>query len=304
MQSLRDNPDCAREQFDAVLDPADPGMSVKLGFNANEDIAAPYIAKGIRPSIAILREQGVNSQAEMAAAFARAGFTAIDVHMTDLIEGRRKLHDFKGLVACGGFSYGDVLGAGEGWAKSILFHGRTRDEFTSFFARPDTFTLGVCNGCQMLTTLKSIIPGAEQWPRFVRNRSEQFEARFSMVEIVNSPSILFADMQGSRMPIAVSHGEGRAEFVDALHQQQFLNQQQLALRFITNDGAVASHYPANPNGSPLGITAVTSLDGRATAMMPHPERVYRTVQNSWYPADAGVDSGWMRLFRNARRWVD
>ena len=304
MQSLRDNPDCAREQFDAVLDPADPGLSVKLGFNANEDIAAPYIAKGIRPSIAILREQGVNSQAEMAAAFARAGFTAIDVHMTDLIEGRRKLHDFKGLVACGGFSYGDVLGAGEGWAKSILFHGRTRDEFSAFFARPDTFTLGVCNGCQMLTTLKSIIPGAQHWPRFVRNRSEQFEARFSMVEIVNSPSVLFTDMQGSRMPIAVSHGEGRAEFVDALHQQQFLNQQQLALRFIANDGAVAIRYPANPNGSPLGITAVTSLDGRATAMMPHPERVYRTVQNSWYPVGAGADSGWMRMFRNARRWVD
>jgi phosphoribosylformylglycinamidine synthase len=303
MQALRDNPDCAREQFESVLDASDPGLSVKLTYQADTDIAAPYIATGVKPRVAILREQGVNSQAEMAAAFARAGFTAIDVHMTDIIAGRRSLGEFKGLVACGGFSYGDVLGAGEGWAKSILFHGETRDAFSAFFARHDTFTLGVCNGCQMLAALKPIIPGAAHWPRFVRNRSEQFEARFSMVEVLNSPSLLFVDMHGSRLPIAVSHGEGFAEFADAAAQQQFLQQQQLALHFINNFGAVTERYPANPNGSPLGITAVTSHDGRVTAMMPHPERVYRTVQNSWYPTGAGPDSGWMRMFRNARRWV-
>ncbi len=303
MQALRDNPDCAREQFESLLDVNDPGLAVKLSYNADEDIAAPYIATGVKPRIAILREQGVNSQAEMAAAFARAGFTAVDVHMTDLLSGRRDLQEFKGLVACGGFSYGDVLGAGEGWAKSILFHHATREMFSAFFARPDTFTLGVCNGCQMLAALKSIIPGTEYWPRFVRNRSEQFEARFSMVEVLNSPSLFFADMQGSRLPIAVSHGEGRAEFVDDLVQQRFLEQQQLALRFVDNRGDVAQRYPANPNGSPLGITAVTNRDGRVTATMPHPERVFRTVQNSWYPTGAGVDSGWMRMFRNARRWL-
>jgi phosphoribosylformylglycinamidine synthase len=302
MQALRDNPDCAREQFDSVLDSSDPGLSVRLTYKADDDIAAPFIAMGIKPRVAILREQGVNSQAEMAAVFARAGFTAVDVHMTDLITGRRQLNEFKGLVACGGFSYGDVLGAGEGWAKSILFHSATRDMFSSFFIRPDTFTLGVCNGCQMLAALKSIIPGTDYWPRFVRNRSEQFEARFSLVEVVNSPSLLFADMHSSRLPIAVSHGEGFAEFTNAT-MQRFLQQQQLAVRFINNAGAVTETYPANPNGSPLGIAAITSVDGRVTAMMPHPERVYRTVQNSWYPTDAGVDSGWMRMFRNARRWV-
>ncbi len=303
MQTLRDNPDCAREQFESILDANDPGLSVKLTFQADEDIAAPYVATGVRPRIAILREQGVNSQFEMAAAFAHAGFTAVDVHMTDLISGRRQLDEFKGLVACGGFSYGDVLGAGEGWAKSILFHSATRDVFAAFFARPDTFTLGVCNGCQMLAALKSLIPGTEYWPRFVRNRSEQFEARFSLVEVLESKSLFFADMQGSRLPIAVSHGEGRAEFFDAAAQQQLLTQNQLALRFINNFGTVAERYPANPNGSPLGITAVTNQDGRVTAMMPHPERVFRSVQNSWYPDNAGADSGWMRMFRSARRWV-
>ena len=303
MQALRDNPDCAREQFESVLDANDPGLSVKLTYSADEDIAAPYIATGVKPRVAILREQGVNSQAEMAAAFARAGFTAVDVHMTDLLSGRRDLQEFKGLVACGGFSYGDVLGAGEGWAKSILFHGETREMFSSFFARPDTFTLGVCNGCQMLAALKSIIPGTEYWPRFVRNRSEQFEARFSMVEVLSSPSLFFAGMRGARLPIAVSHGEGRAEFINAAAQQQLLAYEQLALRFVDNRGDVAQRYPANPNGSPLGITAVTNRDGRVTAMMPHPERVFRIVQNSWHPDDAGVDSGWMRMFRSARRWV-
>ncbi len=303
MQSLRDNPQCAREQYESAVDDQDPGLSVNLTFNTDEDITAPYVAAGLKPRVAILREQGVNSQSEMAAAFARAGFTAVDVHMTDIITGRRSLDEFHGMVACGGFSYGDVLGAGEGWAKSILFHSQARDAFSEFFNRTDTFSLGVCNGCQMLTALKTIIPGADLWPRFVRNRSEQFEARVSLVEIINSPSILFSGMQGSRMPIAVSHGEGRAEFTDAAHQQQFLAQQQLAVRFINNVGEVATRYPANPNGSPFGITAVTTGDGRVTAMMPHPERVFRVVQNSWYPANTGVDSGWMRMFRNARRWL-
>ncbi|HVY22278.1 MAG TPA: phosphoribosylformylglycinamidine synthase [Steroidobacteraceae bacterium] len=301
MQALRDDPECAQEQFDSVLDSRDPGLSVKLAFDANEDIAAPFIARGIRPRVAILREQGVNSQAEMAAVFARAGFTAIDVHMTDLISGRRKLEEFNGFVACGGFSYGDVLGAGEGWAKSILFHSLTRDQFAAFFARTDTFALGVCNGCQMMSALKSIIPGAQHWPRFVRNRSEQFEARFSMVEVLNTRSLFFDGMQGSRLPIAISHGEGRAEFLHVDQQQQCMPQ--VALRFIDNDGHVAEQYPANPNGSPLGITAVTSLDGRVTIMMPHPERVFRVVQNSWHPDRTQEYSGWMRMFRNARKWI-
>jgi len=303
MQAMRDNPDCAREQFEAVLDATDPGLSLQLTYQPDDDVAAPYIATGAKPRVAILREQGVNSQSEMAAVFARAGFTAVDVHMTDLISGRRGLQEFKGLVACGGFSYGDVLGAGEGWAKSILFHTQTRDLFSTFFARPDTFTLGVCNGCQMLAALKEIIPGTTHWPRFVRNRSEQFEARFSMVEVLPSPSLFYADMQGSKLPIAVSHGEGRAEFISTAAQQQFLAQQQLALRFVDNNGKVAERYPANPNGSPLGITAITNADGRVTATMPHPERVFRTVQNSWRPDGMGEDSGWMRMFRNARRWV-
>jgi phosphoribosylformylglycinamidine synthase len=303
LQALRDNPDCAREQFEAVLDAHDPGLSVHLTYNADQDIAAPYLNKGVRPRVAILREQGVNSQAEMAAVFARAGFTAVDVHMTDLLSGRRTLDEFKGVVACGGFSYGDVLGAGEGWAKSILFHSATRDAFAAFFVRTDTFTLGVCNGCQMLAALQSIIPGTEHWPRFVRNRSEQFEARFSMVEVLESPSLLFADMQGSRLPIAVSHGEGRAEFATATAQAHFIQDKQTVLRFVNNNGVLTERYPANPNGSPLGITAITNRDGRVTATMPHPERVYRVVQNSWYPRDAGGDSGWMRMFRNARRWV-
>jgi len=301
MQALRDNPDCAKEQFDSVVDSNDPGISINLSFDPNEDIAAPYLNTGVKPKVAILREQGVNSQAEMAAVFACVGFTAVDVHMTDLISGRRKLDEFKGFVACGGFSYGDVLGAGEGWAKSILFHSATRDQFASFFNRNDTFALGVCNGCQMMAALKSIIPGTEYWPRFVRNRSEQFEARFSMVEVLPSNSLFFAGMQGSRLPIAVSHGEGRAEFMDEVQQNKCLPQ--VSLQFIDNEGRVATTYPSNPNGSPLGITAVTSLNGRVTALMPHPERVFRVVQNSWYPNRDEEYSGWMRMFRNARKWV-
>lgn len=301
MQALRDNPECAEENYAAVLDQRDPGLSVQLTFNPDEDIAAPYIATGIKPRVAILREQGVNSQSEMAAVFARAGFISVDVHMTDLINGRCTLDEFKGFVACGGFSYGDVLGAGEGWAKSILFHAATRDQFAAFLDRNDTFALGVCNGCQMMAALKSIIPGTEQWPRFVRNRSEQFEARFSMVEVLPSNSLFFAGMQGSRLPIAISHGEGRAEFID--EEQQASCASQVTLRLIDNDGRVAEQYPANPNGSPLGITAITSLNGRVTAMMPHPERVFRVVQNSWYPNCSNEYSGWMRMFRNARKWV-
>jgi phosphoribosylformylglycinamidine synthase len=270
-------------------------------FDPAQDIAAPFIAKGVRPKVAILREQGVNSQSEMAAVFHRAGFDPIDVHMTDLLGGRVTLDTFKGAVACGGFSYGDVLGAGEGWAKAILFNASLRDAFSAFFAREDSFALGVCNGCQMFAALKSLMPGTEHWPRFVRNRSEQFEARLSLVEVLPSASVFFAGMQGSRMPIAVAHGEGRAEFAqpDDIEACQKL----IAMRFIDNRGQTTMRYPANPNGSPQGITAITNTDGRITALMPHPERVYRTVQHSWHPGTWGEDSPWTRMFRNARMWV-
>ncbi|MBC7983340.1 MAG: phosphoribosylformylglycinamidine synthase subunit PurQ, partial [Candidatus Obscuribacterales bacterium] len=264
---------------------------------------APFIHRGLRPRVAVLREQGVNSHAEMAAALHRAGFAPVDVHMTDLLARRARLTDFIGAVACGGFSYGDVLGAGEGWAKAILFNSELRDAFAAFFARPETFSLGVCNGCQMFAALKSLIPGAEHWPRFVRNRSEQFEARLSLVEILKSPSIFFAGMQGSRLPIAVAHGEGRAEFANEAQLTLFTQSNSVAMRFVDNHGKVALPYPANPNGSPHGITAVTNTDGRITAVMPHPERVYRTAQNSWHPDEWQEDGGWMRMFRNARVWV-
>jgi len=300
---LRDNPQCAREQFAAALEPNDPGLNVRLTFQPQEDIAAPYIAKGVRPKVAILREQGVNSHVEMAAAFHRAGFTAYDVHMTDLFERRHSLDDFLGLVVCGGFSYGDVLGAGEGWAKSILFHSRLRDAFSAYFARPDTFTLGVCNGCQMMSALREIIPGTQHWPRFVRNRSEQFEGRLSLVEVVESPSLFFAGMAGSRMPIAVAHGEGRAEFADGNALDALVRERLLSLRFVDHEGRPAERYPANPNGSPRGLTGITTPDGRVTLLMPHPERVFRTAQNSWHPDEWGEDSPWMRIWRNARAWV-
>jgi phosphoribosylformylglycinamidine synthase len=303
IQALRDNPACAEEEF-AAIDAGDPGLSAKLVYNADDDIAAPMIASGTRPAIAVLREQGVNGHVEMAAAFTRAGFAAYDVHMSDLFSGRFKLSDFKGLVACGGFSYGDVLGAGEGWAKSVLFNAALRDQFSEFFVREDSFTLGVCNGCQMVSNLKSLIPGAEHWPHFVRNRSEQFEARLSLVKVEASPSILLSGMEGSHMPIAVAHGEGRAEFADekVLTAAEFAGQ--VALRFIDNNLETAARYPANPNGSPAGITGLTSADGRATIMMPHPERVFRAVQCSWAPNDWNEDGAWMRLFRNARCWVE
>jgi phosphoribosylformylglycinamidine synthase len=301
--SLRDNADCVDEEFARVSMP-DAGLSAKLSFDPKADISAPYIASGVKPRVAIVREQGVNSHLEMAAAFDRAGFTAVDVHMSDLLAGRRSLADFSGMVACGGFSYGDVLGAGEGWAKTVLFNEQIRDQFQQFFHRSDTFSLGVCNGCQMLSNLKSLIPGAELWPRFVRNLSEQFEARFSLVRIEDSQSVLLKGMAGSYMPIAVSHGEGRAEFASSEALVQLQQSDQIAMRFLENNLVVASRYPANPNGSPDGITGVTSVDGRATLMMPHPERVFRTVANSWHPDDWGEDSGWMRLFRNARTFTD
>ncbi|HKS54960.1 MAG TPA: phosphoribosylformylglycinamidine synthase [Steroidobacteraceae bacterium] len=303
MVELRDNPECAREQFAAAIDPHDPGLNVHLTFGLQDDIAAPYIGKGARPKVAILREQGVNSHVEMAAAFHRAGFTAYDVHMTDLFERRLGLEEFRGLVICGGFSYGDVLGAGEGWAKSILFHSRLRDAFSAYFARPDTFALGVCNGCQMMSALREIIPGTQHWPRFVRNRSEQFEGRLSLVEVVESPSLFFAGMAGSRMPIAVAHGEGLAEFAQPGAIDALVRDQLLSLRFVENDGRPAERYPANPNGSPRGLTGITTPDGRVTLLMPHPERVYRTAQNSWHPDEWGEDSPWMRIYRNARVWV-
>lgn len=301
MQRLRDNPDCADQEHEAKKNDLDPGLNVKLTFKPEEDVAAPFIATGARPKVAVLREQGVNSHVEMAAAFHRAGFDAVDVHMSDLLAGRRGLEDFQTLVACGGFSYGDVLGAGEGWAKSILFNERVRDEFETFFHRPQTLALGVCNGCQMMSNLRELIPGSEAWPRFVRNQSERFEARFSLVEVAASPSLLLAGMVGSQMPIAVSHGEGFVEVRDEAHLAQLEHKGLVALRFVDNFGKVTQQYPANPNGSPNGITAVTNESGRVTIMMPHPERVFRTVSNSWHPAEWGEDSPWMRIFRNARK---
>jgi len=299
IQRLRDNPECAQQEFDAITQ-QDKGLNVNLSFDINEDVAAPYIKTGVKPKIAVLREQGVNGQIEMAAAFDRAGFDAIDVHMSDVISGAVSFEDFKGLVACGGFSYGDVLGAGEGWAKSILFNSRARDVFENYFNRDDTFSLGVCNGCQMMANIKTLIPGAEHWPHFVRNNSEQFEGRFSMVEVMESPSILMQGMAGSYMPIAVAHGEGRAEYRSAEQRQQV----QSLLRFVNHDAKATEVYPLNPNRSPEGLTGFCSDDGRATIMMPHPERVFRAVQHSWHPDDWTEDSPWMRMFRNARCWVD
>ena len=304
IQRLRDNADCAEQEFDSLLEEENPGLTVKLAFDVNDDIAAPYIKKGVRPKVAVLREQGVNGQVEMAAAFDRAGFAALDVHMSDILAGRVDLEEFKGLVACGGFSYGDVLGAGEGWAKSVLFNNRARDAFQGFFERKDSFALGVCNGCQMMSNLHELIPGTEFWPHFVRNRSEQFEARVAMVQIQESASILLRGMAGSRMPIAIAHGEGHAEF----ESEEALLEADLSgcvsMRFVDNHGKVTERYPANPNGSPRGITGLTSRDGRVTILMPHPERVFRAVQNSWRPDDWQEDGGWLRLFRNARVWVD
>jgi phosphoribosylformylglycinamidine synthase len=303
MRRLRDDPQCADEEFAAQTNANDPGLSISLSFDPQQDIAAPYIARGVRPAVAILREEGVNSNTETAAIFDRAGFTPHDVHMTDLLSGRRSLQEFKGLVACGGFSYGDVLGAGEGWAKSILFHEAVREEFQRFFARSDTFSLGICNGCQMFAALKSIVPGTEHWPRFVRNRSEQYESRFTLVEILRSPSVVLDGMAGSFLPIAVAHGEGYAEFSSPAAAEACAKSGLVAYRFVNHDRSVATKYPLNPNGSPFGIAALTNTDGRVTITMPHPERSSRYVQNSWHPKEVGELSGWTRLFRNARKFV-
>jgi phosphoribosylformylglycinamidine synthase len=303
MQAMRDNPVCAQQEHDRILDESDPGLHAHLTYDINEDIAAPYITTGKRPRMAILREQGVNGQVEMAAAFDRAGFEAVDVHMSDVISGRVSLKDFRGLVACGGFSYGDVLGAGEGWAKSILFNSRARDEFSAFFQRGDSFALGVCNGCQMMSNLHSIIPGAEHWPHFVRNKSEQFEARYAMVEIMDSPSLFFSGMAGSRMPIATAHGEGFAEFSSTAAVESALADKLVSVRYVDNHGRPTETYPFNPNGSPQGITGLTTRDGRFSILMPHPERVFRAVQHSWHPEGWGEDGPWLRMFRNARKFA-
>jgi phosphoribosylformylglycinamidine synthase len=300
MQALRDNPECAREEYSRLLDEQDPGLHAALSFDPGEDIAAPYIVGAARPAVAVLREQGVNSQTEMAWVLSRAGFDAYDVHMTDILERRTRLGRFHGLVACGGFSYGDVLGAGEGWAKSILFNPLARDEFRAFFERDATFTLGVCNGCQMLAALKELIPGAADWPRFVRNRSEQYEARLVLVQVPSSSSVLLTGMQGSVLPVVCSHGEGLAEFGADSSADKLLEDGGVSLRFVDNRDQATERYPYNPNGSPAGIAGVCSADGRVTSVMPHPERVFRTVQHSWAPREWGEDGGWMRLFRNAR----
>ena len=297
IQALRDNPATASEEYDRILDDKDPGLNADLTFDPSDDLTR-VLRSGVRPRVAVLREQGVNSQYEMAAAFMRAGFIAVDVHMSDLLSGRDSLDEYQGLVACGGFSFGDVLGAGGGWAKSILYHSRTRDQFAAFFERADTFALGVCNGCQMMSRLRELIPGAENWPRFERNTSEQFEARLSLVEVLESPSLFLDGMAGSRMPIVTSHGEGRAVFAD--DAARYMSSYTVAMRYVDNYGQVADAYPANPNGSTDGICGLSNDDGRVTIMMPHPERAAMTRQNSWHPDNWGNEGAWMRMFRNAR----
>jgi phosphoribosylformylglycinamidine synthase len=296
MQMLRDNPVLAEQEHESRLDPLNRGLVPELTFDPNERLIDP-LSFTERPLVCVLREQGVNGQLEMAAAFDRAGFRSVDVHMTDILSGREDLERFSGLVACGGFSYGDVLGAGGGWAKSILYNAKAREAFARYFAREDRFALGVCNGCQMLSGLKELIPGTDHWPRFVRNRSEQFEARLSLVQIEASESLFFEGMQGSRVPVVVSHGEGRAEYSDGKPGRG------VALRYVDADGETAVRYPENPNGSPDGVAGVCSRGGRVLITMPHPERVFRTAQMSWAPKEWSEDSPWMRVFYNARRWV-
>jgi len=305
---LRDNPECADSEFQRLDDLTDPGMSPKLSFDISDNVAAPFIQKNLRPKVAILREQGVNSHVEMAYAVHSAGFDSHDVHMSDLLSGKAQLADFRGLIACGGFSYGDVLGAGEGWAKTILFNAALRDQFSAFFDRQDSFALGVCNGCQMMSNLSSIIPGAQAWPKFTRNQSEQYEARLVMAEVMPSPSIFTQGMAGSQLPIAIAHGEGYANFSQQGNLETILNQNLATLRFVDHYGQATETYPLNPNGSPGGLTGVTTADGRFTVMMPHPERVFRAVQMSWCPPEwldtPDGASPWLRLFRNARRWAN
>ena len=300
--ALRDNPDCAESEYKLKLEQDNPGITPKVTFDvaASAKIIKDYAS---RPKMAILREQGVNGELEMAAAFQKAGFESIDVHMTDILEGRVSLKDFNGLVACGGFSYGDVLGAGEGWAKSILFNPKARSEFEAYFNRKDTFTLGVCNGCQMVSNLKDLIPGAKHWPRFVQNLSERFEARFCTLKVEDTPAVLLKGMAGSVLPIAVAHGEGRAEFASREAAEACLKTGLVALRYVDGKHEYTERYPLNPNGSPFGINGLCSEDGRALVMMPHPERVFRTCQYSWHPAEWGEDGPWMQLFRNGRIFV-
>ena len=297
MQVRRDNPQVVAQEFDRLLDTDDPGLTPAPTFDTEDDVAAPFIASGARPRIAILREQGVNGQIEMAAAFDRAGFAAVDVHMSDILAGRVSLAAYRGFAACGGFSYGDVLGAGAGWAKSILFNPRARDEFATFFARPDRFALGVCNGCQMMANLAELIPGAGAWPRFVRNRSEQFEARLVTVEVIESPSLFLAGMAGSRLLVPTAHGEGLADF----SQQGDASRALPVIRYVDNRGAATETYPLNPNGSAGGVNGYTTADGRFTIVMPHPERVFRAVQHSWASPAWREDGPWLRMFRNARK---
>jgi phosphoribosylformylglycinamidine synthase len=304
LQCLRDNSACAKEEFDALLDPDDPGLTVKSSFDLNVDIAAPYINVGSKPRVAILREQGVNGQLEMGAAFDRAHFESVDVHMTDLIAGRQTLGDFHLFAACGGFSYGDVLGAGGGWAKTILFNSSLRDQFASFFDRKDTLAFGVCNGCQMMSHLTELIPGTENWPKFFRNKSEQFEGRFSLIKVDGDSSVFFNGMKGSQFPIAVAHGEGKAVFDSEETASSLKQSGNITLRYIDNYGEIAEQYPANPNGSIDGIAGVCNDDGRVSIMMPHPERVFRASQNSWHPNSWRDDAPSMRIFRNARVWFD
>ncbi len=299
IQAMRDNPECADQEFARLGDWRRRALRPRLEFDPLDDPAGPAVVGRARPAVAILREQGVNGQVEMAAAFDAAGFRAVDVHMTDLFEGRRRLADFSGFVACGGFSYGDVLGAGRGWAKSVLFNAALRSEFAEFLSQPDRFALGVCNGCQMLSAMRDIIPGAESWPDFLRNHSEQFEARLSLVRIEPSPSLFFTGMHGSVLPVATAHGEGRADF-GAVGQRAA----PVALRYVEPDGTAAEAYPQNPNGSPGGVTGVCNDDGRVTILMPHPERTLRTVNFSWAPSDWDGPSPWLRMFRNARAWTE
>jgi phosphoribosylformylglycinamidine synthase len=300
--ALRDNPECAESEYKLKLEQDDPGITPKVSFDlaASAKVIKDYAS---RPKMAILREQGVNGELEMAAAFAKAGFESIDVHMTDILSGRVSLKDFNGLVACGGFSYGDVLGAGEGWAKSILFNPKARAEFEAYFNRKDTFTLGVCNGCQMVSNLKDLIPGAKHWPRFVQNISERFEARYCSLKVEDTPAVLLKGMAGSVLPIAVAHGEGRAEFASREAAEACLKTGLVALRYVDGKHEYTERYPLNPNGSPFGINGLCSEDGRALVMMPHPERVFRTCQYSWHPAEWGEDGPWMQLFRNGRIFV-
>jgi phosphoribosylformylglycinamidine synthase len=302
VQQLRDSPDCADEELATLSDWSQPGMAPVLSFAGEAEPSAPMLGRGARPRVAILREQGVNGHLEMAAAFDQAGFESVDVHMSDLIEGRHELKSFQGLVACGGFSYGDVLGAGRGWAKSILFAKDMRQQFSAFLAREDRFALGVCNGCQMLAALREIIPGTSAWPDFVRNRSEQFEARLNMVEIGASPSLFFRGMTGSRIPVPSAHGEGRAGFGAGGGIPADLSRL-VALRYIDTQGRATEQYPHNPNGSPGGVTGLCNEDGRVTILMPHPERTLRTVNFSWAPANWGPLSPWRRMFINARQWT-